>query len=73
MDRRATILARVSARFPKSVGETPVSSEPGESALHHLAARQDDEAPHVELVRPHGGELALVSSTASTRAGPSSA
>jgi Ecdysteroid kinase-like family len=29
------------------LGETPASSEPGEGALDHPAARQDDEAPHV--------------------------
>src|SRR6516164_6177577 len=29
------------------LGKTPVSSEPGEGALDHAAARQDDEAPHV--------------------------
>jgi hypothetical protein len=29
------------------LGETPVSAEPGEGALDHPAAREDDEALHV--------------------------
>ena len=31
----------------KVLGVTPVSAEPGEGALDHPAARQDDEALHV--------------------------
>jgi len=46
MEARATKAPRVSARFSKSL-ETPVASEPGESALDHRAARQDDEALRV--------------------------
>ena len=47
MEVRATEAPRLLARFSKSLGETPVASEPGESALDHPAARQDDEALHV--------------------------
>jgi hypothetical protein len=40
-------VAKVSARFSKSFGETPISSEPGEGVLDHPAARQDDKGLHV--------------------------
>ena len=42
-----TNMSKVSARFSKSFGETPVSSEPGEGALDHPAAWQDDKALHI--------------------------
>src|SRR5258708_4496647 len=44
MEARVTRAARVSARFSKALGETPVSSEPGEGALDHPTAQQNDEA-----------------------------
>jgi hypothetical protein len=44
MEARATKAPRVLARFSKSLGETPVASEPGEGALEHPAAPQGDEA-----------------------------
>src|SRR5215471_1743991 len=44
MEARVTKVAWVSARFSKSLA---VSSEPGEGALDHPTARQNDEAPHV--------------------------
>jgi hypothetical protein len=40
-------VATVTARFSKVLGQTPVSSEPGEGALDHPAARQDDEPFYV--------------------------
>ena len=45
MEARATRVAGGSARSAKSLGETPVSCEPGEAALNRPAtARQDDKA-----------------------------
>jgi len=40
-------MATVTRKVLEVLGETPVSSEPGEGALDHPTARQNDEAPHV--------------------------
>ena len=40
-------MATVTRKVLEVLGEKPVSSEPGEGALNHPAARQNDEAPHV--------------------------
>jgi hypothetical protein len=44
MEARVTKVARVSARFSKSLARRRLASEPGEGALDHPAARQDDKA-----------------------------
>jgi hypothetical protein len=51
MQARVTKVGRVSARFSKILGETPVASEPGERALDDPAARQNDEAPDMSSLR----------------------
>src|SRR5262245_62727236 len=50
MEAMVTKVARVSARFSRSLGETPVSSDPREGALDYPAARQDDKA--LRLIAP---------------------
>ncbi len=47
MEARVTKVARVSATFSKSLARRRFRPEPGEGALDHPAARQDDEALHV--------------------------
>jgi hypothetical protein len=47
MEARVSKAAKGFGKVLEILGETPVASKPGEGALDHPAARQDDEAPHV--------------------------
>ena len=61
--------ARGFGKILEALGETPIASEPGESALDHPAARQDDEAlPFMLSLRltisaRSGGTFATATST----------
>jgi hypothetical protein len=50
MEARVTEAGQGFGKVLEVLGETPVSSGPGKGALHHPAARQDDEALHVRGV-----------------------
>jgi len=47
MEARVTKAPRGFGKVLEVLGETPVASEPGESALDHPATRQDDETLRV--------------------------
>ena len=57
MEASVMKVARVSVRFPKSLACTPASSEPGEGALDHPAARQ---AGDVVAAKTHDEGLAML-------------
>ena len=69
MEARATKAVRVSARF-EILSEPPVAPEPGEKALDHPAARQDDKVVsslRLTMSRRSGGTFATAASTCASR------